>query len=116
MVKMLGLDDVRRETRALLEMEKDVVSGVYSYRWPAPGRKLCLDLYAKEDKSLKFYLDIIEGKRSSSIVVGLTPPRKTTMQNRLADTAILRKKPRVLKASNSMPLGSRLVDGAGKFI
>ena len=68
MVKMLGLDDVRRETRALLEMEKDVVSGVYSYRWPAPGRKLCLDLYAKEDKSLKFYLDIIEGKRSSSIV------------------------------------------------
>ena len=82
MAKILGLDDVRRETRALLEMEKDVVSGVYSYRWPAPGRKLCLDLYAKEDKSLKFYLDIIEGKRSSSIVVGLTPPRKTTMQNR----------------------------------
>ena len=39
---------------------------------------------------MKFYLDIIEGKRSSSIVVGLTPPRKTTMQNRLADTAILR--------------------------
>ena len=75
MAKILGLDDVRRETRALLEMEKDVVSGVYSYRWPAPGRKLCLDLYAKEDKS---------------IVVGLTPPRKTTMQNRLADTAILR--------------------------
>lgn len=90
MVKMLGLDDVRRETRALLEMEKDVVSGVYNYRWPVPGRKLCVDLYAKEDKSLKFYLDIIEGKRSSSIVVGLTPPRKTTMQNRLADTAILR--------------------------
>lgn len=90
MVKMLGLDDVRRETRALLEMEKDVVSGVYNYRWPVPGRKLCLDLYAKEDKSLKFYLDIIEGKRSSSIVVGLAPSRKTAMQNRLADTAILR--------------------------
>lgn len=90
MVKMLGLDDVRRETRALLEMEKDVVSGVYSYRWPVPGRKLCVDLYANEDKSLKFYLDIFEGKRSSSIVVGLAPSRKTAMQNRLADTAILR--------------------------
>lgn len=90
MVKMLGLDDVRRETRALLEMEKDVVSGAYSYRCPVPGRKLCVDLYANEDKSLKFYLDIFEGKRSSSIVVGLAPSRKTAMQNRLADTAILR--------------------------
>lgn len=66
MGRMVGLDDVSHETRALLEMEKDVVSGGYSYQWPAPGRKLCLDLYAKEDKSLKFYLDIIESKRSSS--------------------------------------------------
>ena len=87
---MIGLDDVFRETRGLLEMEKDIASGGYSYQWPAPGRKLCLDLYAKEDKSLKFYLDIIEGKRASSIIVGLTPPRKTTMQNRLAEAPILR--------------------------
>lgn len=71
-------------------MEKDVVSGCYNYKWPAPGRKLRLDLYAKEDKSLKFYLDIIEGKRSSSVVVGLTLPRKTTMQNRLSDAPVLR--------------------------
>lgn len=90
MAEMVGLDDIFHETRALLEMEKDVVSGCYNYKWPAPGRKLRLDLYAKEDKSLKFYLDIIEGKRSSSVVVGLTPPRKTTMQNRLSDAPVLR--------------------------
>lgn len=90
MAGMVGLDDIFHETRALLEMEKDVVSGCYNYKWPAPGRKLCLDLYAKEDKSLKFYLDIIEGKRSSSVVVGLTPPRKMTMQNRLSDAPVLR--------------------------
>lgn len=90
MGRMVGLDDVSHETRALLEMEKDVVSGGYSYQWPAPGRKLCLDLYAKEDKSLKFYLDIIESKRSSSVVVGLTPPRKVAMQNRVSDVPILR--------------------------
>ena len=87
---LIGLDDVFHETRAFLEMEKDIVSGGYKYQWPAPGRKLCIDLYAKEDKSLKFYLDIIEGKRASSIIVGLAAPRKTTMQNRLADTPILR--------------------------
>ena len=90
MAEMVGLDDIFHETGALLEMEKDVVSGCYNYKWPAPGRKLRLDLYAKEDKSLKFYLDIIEGKRSSSVVVGLTPPRKTTMQNRLSDAPVLR--------------------------
>lgn len=90
MAGMVGLDDIFHETRALLEMEKDVVSGCYNYKWPAPGRKLCLDLYTKEDKSLKFYLDIIESKRSSSIVAGLIPSRKATMQNRLADAPVLR--------------------------
>ena len=90
MAGMVGLDDIFHETRALLEMEKDVVSGGYNYKWPAPGRKLCLDLYAKEDKSLKFYLDITESKRLSSIVVGLMPPRKATMQNRLSDAPVLR--------------------------
>lgn len=64
---MVGLDDVFRETRGLLEMEKDIVSGGYSHRWPAPGSKLCLDLYAKEDKSLKFYLDILEGNEADFI-------------------------------------------------
>lgn len=90
MAGMIGLDDMSHETRALLEMEKDVVSGGYSYQWPAPGRKLCLDLYAKDDRSLKFHLDIIESKRSSSIVIGLKPSRKATMQNRLSDAPVLR--------------------------
>lgn len=36
---MVGLDDVFRETRGLLEMEKDIASGGYNHRWPAPGSK-----------------------------------------------------------------------------
>lgn len=88
--KIYGWDDIYPETRNYLKMEKDVASGGYAYRWPVSGNKLSLELISRENRTLRFFMDIIECKRQSTLLVGMRGDRKTTMQTRCSDTPLIR--------------------------
>ena len=57
-------------------MAKDVRDMQYRKQWPTPGGKTLIELVANENKALKFYLDLTENKRSSSLILGLSADRK----------------------------------------
>lgn len=86
----VGWDDLDSTARSYLVMQKDVCDGVYDRRRPAPGKKLSIELIAERERSLRFFLDVIENRRSTSLIVGLLPDRKLTMQTRRSDRPLLR--------------------------
>ena len=88
--KIYGWDDIYPETRDYLKMDKDVASGDYSYRWPFSGSKLSIELISQDDRTLKFFMDIIECKRQSTLIVGIRGDRKSTLQARCSDMPLLR--------------------------
>lgn len=65
--------------REYILMSKDVRDMQYRKQWPAPGDQTLIELVASENKALKFYLDLTENKRSSSLILGLSADRKSTM-------------------------------------
>ena len=76
--------------REYILMSKDVRDMQYRKQWPAPGDKTLIELVASENKALKFYLDLTENKRSSSLILGLSADRKSTMQTRVSDRPLIR--------------------------
>lgn len=68
---IVGWGDIVPETRELLMMEKDVFDGSYDRQWPMAGSKLSVELISQSARALKFYLDIIENKRATTLIVGL---------------------------------------------
>ena len=97
--------------REYILMSKDVRDMQYRKQWPAPGDKTLIELVANENKALKFYLDLTENKRSSSLILGLSADRKSTMQTRVSDRPLIRldysDNPEVLRHRN--PDGSLIV-------
>lgn len=97
--------------REYILMSKDVRDMQYRKQWPAPGDKTLIELVASENKALKFYLDLTENKRSSSLILGLSADRKSTMQTRVSDRPLIRldysDNPEVLRHRN--PDGSLIV-------
>ena len=63
--------------REYILMSKDVRDMQYRKQWPAPGDETLIELVASENKALKFYLDLTENKRSSSLILGLSADRKS---------------------------------------
>lgn len=106
--KIVGRGDIVPETQELLMMEKDVFDGHYNRQWPMAGSKLSVELISQSARSLRFYLDVIENKRETSLVMGLAPNRKCTMQHRRSDRPLLR----VDYATNADTLRHRNPDGA----
>lgn len=97
--------------REYILMSKDVRDMQYRKQWPAPGDKTLIELVANENKALKFYLDLTENKRSSSLILGLSADRKSTMQTRVSDRPLIRldysDNPEVLRHRN--PDGSLII-------
>lgn len=97
--------------REYILMSKDVRDMQYRKQWPAPGDKTLIELVASENKALKFYLDLTENKRSSSLILGLSADRKSTMQTRVSDRPLIRldysDNPEVLRHRN--PDGSLIL-------
>lgn len=89
-VTTVGWDDLDAAARGYLKMRKDVCDGVYGRKWPSPGSKLSIELIAEGDRSLRFFLDVIENKRSTALIIGLSPNRKCTMQTRKSDRPLMR--------------------------
>lgn len=109
--------------REYILMSKDVRDMQYRKQWPAPGDKTLIELVASENKALKFYLDLTENKRSSSLILGLSADRKSTMQTRVSDRPLIRldysDNPEVLRHRNpdgSLIFGTHVhfdIDGYG---
>lgn len=76
--------------REYILMTKDVRDMQYRKQWPASGDKTLIELVANENKALKFHLDPTENKRSSSLILGLSADRKSTMQTRESDRPLIR--------------------------
>lgn len=87
-----GLPDMGLEGMRLMRMPKDVVDGVYQYRWPEPGGKLRVELESEEERRTKFFLDIHEGRRTSRVVVGVSDllARKAKSQVRAGSRTLVR--------------------------
>ena len=90
MSKIYGWDDLDISSRELIEMPKDIFGGNYSHRWPQPGNKLSIELIAQEDRSIKFFLDLEESRRSTSLSISLVSDRKAKMQTRNSSFPIIR--------------------------
>lgn len=118
-----GWGDMDSSARDYILMCKDVRDAQYFRKWPSAGSKTSIELIAQDNKALKFYLDLTENKRSSSLVLGLSADRKSTMQTRLSDRPLIRldysDNPEVLRHRNpdgKMIVGSHVhfdLDGNG---
>lgn len=87
---VLGWDMLMKDSRTYIEMNKVSASGITRYRWPQQGGKLAIELKGADNRREKFMLDISEGKRTTSISVGLIPERKSKMQMRASESPIIR--------------------------
>lgn len=122
-VNTFSWNDMNSTAREYILMAKDVRDMQYRKEWPAPGDKTLIELIAKENKALKFYLDLTENKRSSSLILGLSADRKSTMQTRVSDRPLIRldysDNPEVLRHRNpdgSLIIGTHVhfdIDGYG---
>ncbi len=92
-------NDMNSTAREYILMSKDVRDMQYRKQWPAPGDKTLIELVANENK------------RSSSLILGLSADRKSTMQTRVSDRPLIRldysDNPEVLRHRN--PDGSLII-------
>lgn len=122
-MNIFSWNDLNPTAREYILMAKDVRDMQYRKQWPTPGGKTLIELVANENKALKFYLDLTENKRSSSLILGLSADRKSTMQTRVSDRPLIRldysDNPEVLRHRNpdgSLVLGTHVhfdIDGYG---
>ena len=109
--KIYHLSDLNADTQEFLKMPKRPYKQKDFYDWPSPGEKLQIELISESNKSLKFFLDVYESRKSSSIVVGVVNDSKPTFQSRVSDRQLLRvdmcSNPELLKHRN--PNGELIV-------
>lgn len=86
------LADMGPEASCLLTMPKDVIDGRYDYDWPSPGDQLRIELESPDDRSVRFFLDIHEGKRTSRVALSVNDlrERKAKMQTRASSSVLAR--------------------------
>ena len=98
-VNAITWNDMNSTAREYILMSKDVRDMQYRKQWPAPGDKTLIELVANENK------------RSSSLILGLSADRKSTMQTRVSDRPLIRldysDNPEVLRHRN--PDGSLII-------
>lgn len=107
-MNIFSWNDLNPTAREYILMAKDVRDMQYRKQWPTPGGKTLIELVANENKALKFYLDLTENKRSSSLILGLSADRKSTMQTRVSDRPLIR----LDYSDNSEVLRHRNPDGS----
>lgn len=87
---VITISDLTPLTQSYLAMPKDVVDGRLDYDWPLAGNQLRVELRAAEDKRIRFFLDIYEGRRESTVLLGANPTRKAVTQSRAASAPYVR--------------------------
>ncbi len=67
-VNTFSWNDMNSTAREYILMTKDVRDMQYRRQRPVPGDKTLIELVAKENIALKFYLNLTENKRRSSLI------------------------------------------------
>lgn len=121
--RVYTIEDIAASTRRLMEMEKRPVEAMDSLKWPKAGENIRFELLAQEDRSVRFWLDLAESSRSTTLVVGAEPDRKTKEQVRAGSQQLVRidiaDKREILRHRNpdgSLVIGSHIhldIDGLG---
>lgn len=121
--KFYTIDDVKPATRLLMEMEKRLIDAVSVLKWPAAGKGVRLELESQQDRKIKFWLDLAESSRSTSLIIGLAADRKSKEQVRAGSQQLVRidlsDKPEILRHMNpdgSVIIGSHIhidIEGLG---
>lgn len=88
--KIYSISDLTQESQDLLKMPKDPIKVTGPIDWPGPGSKINIELQSEMNRKIKFFLDIYESKRSSTILVGVQSERKSKIQTRAASHPIIR--------------------------
>lgn len=89
---VFSLIDMGPKSSTLLTMPKDVIDGRCDYDWPSPGAQLRIELESQEDRGVRFFLDVHEGRRTSrvALIVNDLRERKVKMQTRAASNVLAR--------------------------
>lgn len=121
--RIYGIDDIWQDTRLLMEMEKHPTAAMDCLKWPMGGDSSRVELESTSDRSIRFFLDVRESRRSSSFLVGAVLDRKNTQQVRAGTEGIIRidlaDRPEVLHHRNpdgTVIVGSHIhldIDGPG---
>lgn len=92
MSELFHLSDMGVEASSLLTMPKDVIDGRYDYDWPESGEQLRIELESEENRSIKFFLDVHEARRRSSVALAVNDlrERKSKMQTRASSRVLAR--------------------------
>lgn len=88
--KVYSFFDLTLETQSLLKMPKDPIKITGPIYWPQPGTGMNIELQSSVDREIKFFLDISESKRISSVLVGIQGDRKSKAQARAASRQMIR--------------------------
>ena len=88
--KVATPDDLTPLAQSYLGMSKDVVDGRLDYDWPLAGSQLRIELLSAEDRRIRFFIDVYEGRRESTVLLGAIPQRKATSQSRAASMPYVR--------------------------
>ncbi|MBR2682674.1 MAG: hypothetical protein IKE22_05340 [Atopobiaceae bacterium] len=88
--RILGVGDLTPLAQSYIGMRKDVVDGRLEYDWPLAGSQLRIELLSTEDRKIRFFMDVYEGRRESTVILGAAPQRKATTQSRAASMPYVR--------------------------
>lgn len=78
--RIYTIDDIVPATRSLMAMEKRPMEAIDAIRWPLAGDSMRVELVAQENRRVRFWLDVAEASRSTTLVVGVILDRKSKMQ------------------------------------
>lgn len=113
--RVYTIEDILPATRALMGMEKRPVEAIGMLRLPRAGDRVRVELMSQDDRKVKFWLDVAEASRSTTLVVGTVLDRKTKMQTRAGNDVLVRVEfadnPEILRHMNpdgSMVVGSHV--------
>lgn len=84
---MFVIDD---KIRSLIECEKCIMDDIYRYKAPSPSNAINIKLASPTYPEDRFFLDIYEGRRSSSIALTIDANKKTKIQSRRASLPLVR--------------------------
>lgn len=73
-----------------MAMKKRPVEVKDAICWPLAGDSVRVELVSQEDRRVKFWLDVAEASRSTTLIVGVVLDRKTKMQTRAGNNVLVR--------------------------
>lgn len=87
---IVDMSDLTLLSQSYLKMSKDVVGEKLEFEWPTAGNHLRIELEAASNRTIRFFVDVYEGKRESTVLLSASPSRKAVSQLRAGNTPYAR--------------------------